>query len=185
MILRGLFFLARGAKEGMKEFGDDMDSFTSSLAPLIAIPLVAAGLVGGGGDWRGAVMGFLAQLCWVLALPVIMFEYARWLQRDTQWLRTAVALNWSVWLVLPVALLAGILGALVAAFGVPVEVATLGALGALLAYMFWLRWFIFTAGLGLTGWQAAGLVMICAAVQVVCLGTPLVLGFTGHGMLSV
>ena len=44
MIFRGLMLLARGQKTGIKEFGNTLDSFTASLAPLIAT-LISSSLV--------------------------------------------------------------------------------------------------------------------------------------------
>ena len=57
MILRGLFLMARGAKSGIKEFDNSMDAFTASLAPLIAFPLVGAGVSALGGQWQLALIG--------------------------------------------------------------------------------------------------------------------------------
>jgi hypothetical protein len=184
MILRGLYLLARGAKEGMREFGDDLDSFTSSLAPLIALPLVGDGFMAAGGDWRGAGIGFLAQLCSVLSLPVIVYEFARLTKHDANWLRTVVALDWSVWVVLPAALAVGICGGLIATAGVPVESATYAAIAALLVYMLWLHLFIIRTGLGLGWGQAVALLFMCAAVQGMCAVTPMLLGFGPHGPLT-
>ena len=38
MILRGLLMLAKGDKAGLDEFGNSLEAFTASLAPLIASP---------------------------------------------------------------------------------------------------------------------------------------------------
>ena len=98
MILRGLLLLARGQKSGIKDFGNSADGFTASLAPLIAFPLVGAGISALGGQWQLAAIGLLSRLCAVLALPLITYEFARRTGREALWLRTATALDWSFWL---------------------------------------------------------------------------------------
>ena len=77
MIFRGLLLLARGKKSGIKDFANTMDAFTASLAPLIAFPLVGAGISVLGGQRQLAAIGLLSRFCGVLALPVITHEFAR------------------------------------------------------------------------------------------------------------
>ncbi len=73
MILRGLWRLAKGDAAGIKEFGGGLDNFYASLAPLIAFPLVGALVTAMQVDWRVAVLSFLARLCGVLVLPVLVY----------------------------------------------------------------------------------------------------------------
>jgi hypothetical protein len=160
MILRGLFMLARGRVAGVLEFANSDDALFASLAPLIAFPLVGAGLKFLSGQPVAAAAWFLARLCAVLALPVIVREIARATGREAAWLRTATALNWSFWMVLPVLLVAAVIGAVLEAAGLNGTDAEFAALGAMLAWLLWYQWFIIRAGLQLGVWPAAA--AICA-----------------------
>ena len=151
MIFRGLFLLARGEKSGIEDFANTMDGFTASLAPLIAFPLVGAGISAFGGQWQLAVMGLLSRLCAVLALPLITHEFARRTGRESLWLRTATALDWSFWMLIPLLFLAAFAGALLVEAGLSMAMAEYIALGLMGAYLLWYHWFIVRTGLGLGG----------------------------------
>ena len=164
MILRGLFMLARGRKTGINEFSGSMDAFTASLAPLIAFPLVGAGISALSGQWAFALLGLFSRICAVLVLPVIIYEFARWTSREALWLRTATALNWSFWMLLPVLFVAAFIAAVVVQFGLAMTQAEIGVLGLAGVYLLWYHWFIMRAGLGLSGLQAGGLLLFSSLV---------------------
>jgi hypothetical protein len=163
MIWRGVFLLARGKAAGIKEFGNSMDSMTASLAPLIAFPMVGAAITAINGQPKLAAIAFLARLCAVLALPVITYEFARLTKRDSLWLRTTTALDWSFWIIIPLLLIAGFTGAGLVSAGLDIKYAEYAALALLIAYLLWLQWFTIRTGLNLSWPQAALLTLLNAA----------------------
>lgn len=160
MILRGIARLARGNKAGFAEFGTTAEAFSASLAPLIAFPLVGSVITAVAGEWKLALLGFVSQLCVVLVVPVLTYEFSRLLGRQSLWLRTATAQNWCYWLVLPASFIALLGASVLAPLGVSVQASVLGALGVVGLYLLWNRWFIFKAGLHIHGLWA---VLIIAA----------------------
>ena len=149
MILQGLIKLARGDAKEIEEFSGTPEAFSASLAPLIAFPLVGAFITAVGGDWKSALIGLLSRFCAVLALPLVAYEFARLFGKQSLWLRTATALNWSFWLVLPAILVAALLGSILVQFGLPLTRAELAVLGLIGLYLLWNRWFVFKSGLQL------------------------------------
>jgi hypothetical protein len=177
MILLGLLKLARGDKAGIAEFGNSEPAFTASLAPLIAFPLVGAALTALSGDWKSAALGLLARLSAVLALPVITYEFAARTGHAGTWLRTATALNWSFWVIIPLLLLASFAGAGLFVAGLPMHAVITVIFGVLAAYLLWYHWIIVRAGLMLPAGQAALLVgLIGAAITLCTAGQLLVAG---------
>lgn len=164
MILRGLFMLARGRKAGINEFSGSMDAFSASLAPLIAFPLVGAGISAMSGQWAFALLGLFSRICAVLALPVIVYEFARRTGREALWLRTATALDWAFWMLLPVLFVAAFAAALLVEAGLGMEPAEIGVLVVSGGYLLWYHWFIMRAGLSLNGLQALGLLLFSSLV---------------------
>ncbi len=177
MILRGLWLLARGKSAGIKEFGNSNDALTASLAPLIAFPLVGAAVTAFDGQPEQAVVAFLARLCAVLVVPVMTREFARRMGGEAFWLRTATALNWSFWMILPVLLAAAFAGALLAEAGVPDIDAEYIALALILLYLAWFQWFIIRAGLQVG--------VIAAAMLVVLNGIAIGLLSAGPGLIGM
>lgn len=163
MILQGLIKLARGDAKGIEEFSGTPEAFSASLAPLIAFPLVGAFITALSGDWKAALIGLLSRFCAVLALPLVTYEFARLFSRQTLWLRTATALNWCFWLVLPAIFVAALLGSVIVTMGLPVERAEIAVLGLIGLYLLWNRWFVFKSGLQLNGWRA-GLILLASLV---------------------
>lgn len=181
MILRGLLLLARGKKSGIMEFDSSLNGFTASLAPLIAFPLVGAGISILGGQWQLAVIGFLSRLCAVLVLPLITYEFARRIGRESLWLRTATALNWSFWMVLPALFIAAFTGAVLVEAGLEMQNAEFAALGFIAGYLLWYHWFIVRTGLGLSVMQAVLLVAISSfAIGLFTVG-PTLLDYAFYG----
>ncbi|HUM09157.1 MAG TPA: hypothetical protein VLT37_09840 [Acidocella sp.] len=176
MILRGLWRLAKGDAGGIREFGGGLDNFYASLAPLIAFPLVGALVTALQVNWRVAVVSFLARLCGVLVLPVLVYEFARFYGREPMWLRTATALNWSFWALLPVLLVGAFIGGILAQIGLPMRAAELATLGIMAVYLLWYRWFILRAGLALNGWRAALIMLVTGALIALLTAIPVTLG---------
>jgi len=180
LIPRGLLLLARGRAEGIKEFSNSTDALTASLAPLIAFPLVGAArgaLMGAPGP---ALLGFLARLCAVLALPVITHAFARACGREAQWQRTVTALDWSFWLFLPLLLAAWVIAAALVKAGLSLPGAEYITLGLISAYVLWYHWFTVRAGLQVNAWQAALLVFLNTAAIVLLTDAPLLMGMILH-----
>jgi hypothetical protein len=157
--LAGILLLARGRADGLAMFADSPNAFLASLAPLVAFPLVGAGLMLASGQGLEAVTDFLEVICALLTPAVLSELMARLWGRAEAWLRFATAFNWCQW-IMPAALMALLLVFGVARqLGVPDRLAAMGAIGGLAAYALWLHWFLARRGLALSGWRAAGLVL--------------------------
>jgi hypothetical protein len=171
-ILRGIALLCRGRAAGLAEMGAGPQDFLSSLAPLIAFPLVGCALMMSQGSVADAATDFLATLIAILAPPVISHFLARRWGREDQWLRFATAFNWCQW-VLP---LLGALLVLVAGFlvqgGMPLRSAVVLLCCVLLAYAFWLHWFLARHGLALPAGRAVLLVFLVNLVTIILVGGP-------------
>ncbi|HTR18339.1 MAG TPA: hypothetical protein VMI52_15100 [Acetobacteraceae bacterium] len=159
-ILAGMLLLARGRARGLAAFGDTSQAFLASLAPLIAFPLVEAGLLLMQGNARAAAAGFLQTLC-TLLMPPVVSQFLAWLWgREAGWLRYATALNWAQWVV-PLALALLLPGmALALHGGVPPQIAFSIGLILVAGYGLWLQWFLARHGLGLSRSRAALLVLV-------------------------
>jgi hypothetical protein len=70
-ILRGIVLLCRGRASGFAEMGTGPEAFLSSLAPLIAFPLVGCVLMVAQGKIEDGLADFLATLIALLAPPVV------------------------------------------------------------------------------------------------------------------
>jgi len=158
-VLKGVWLLARGKAAGMAAFGNTADALFASLAPLIAFPLVATVLITLQGQPELAIIAFLTRLCVVLFVSVSVQAVAAWTGRDALWMRTATALNWSFWLLVPLLLLAGMVGAVMVSAGVPETLAIELLVGVLAAYLLWYHWFTIHSGLQLAALPALGVVL--------------------------
>jgi hypothetical protein len=159
-VLRGLLLLAGGKAAGIAEFGASADALLASLAPLIAFPLVLSLLAGLQGQPGAALVSFLAQVSAFLAVSVLTEGFAAWARRDALWVRTATALNWSFWLIIPLVLVADGVRAILVSAGVPPLVAFDLLMAALGIYLFWYHWFTIRQGLQVTLMAAAGIVLV-------------------------
>lgn len=164
----------------MKAFGNSNDALNASLAPLIAFPLVGAARTAFLGQPVFAAVDFLSRLCAVLALPLITYEFARLAGREGEWRRTVAALNWSFWTIVPLLLIAALLGAMMMAAGMAETAAERVVVGLLIAYLLWYQWFISRAGLRLRVWQAVLLVALNVSAIVLLSATPLLIGYLLH-----
>ncbi len=176
-ILRGVWHLAFGRADGLAQFGQTPQAFLASLAPLLAFPLVLAGLVAAEGRGLAALYRLLATACLLLAPPVLSHLLARFWDREPYWLRFATAFNWTQWAI-PVAasVLLLAMDALIA-LGLPHEAAGLLMPYGLFVYALWLHWFLMRHGLQLSPLRAF------IGVLLVNLGTGLL--FIGPGLIRL
>jgi hypothetical protein len=145
----GVLRIARGRPDGLLAFGATRQAFLTSLAPLIAFPLVASLLRLMSGEPLGALADLASMACALLAPPVLSFELARLWGRESNWSRYATAFNWSQW-ALPIigSILLVALGMAMAAGMTQRTASELFFLG-LGGYGLWLHWFLVRHGLGL------------------------------------
>ena len=158
-VLIGMARVARGRPDGIARFGDTPQAFLTSLAPLIAFPLVGGALVLVGGHALEGFTDLLATACALLAPPVLSHEMARLWRREALWLRFATAFNWCQWLLplLGTALML-VLG-MASAVGLSAHAAGVLLVLGLGGYGLWLHWFLARHGLQLSGMRAALLVI--------------------------
>jgi hypothetical protein len=158
-IVAGIFKIARGRPDGLKAFSGTRQAFLASLAPLLAFPIVGAGMLLAGGGGLQVIADLLATICALLAPPVLSFEVARLWGREAAWLRFATAFNWCQW-ILPVAMSLLLLAlGMAMAVGLSQRTASMIVVLALGCYALWLHWFLARHGLGLPGGRSALLVL--------------------------
>lgn len=177
MILRGLWRLAKGERAGINDFGTSLEHFYASLAPLIGIPLAGALVVAMQGDWQTALLGFLSRLVAVLLLPVAVYEFARLFKRESLWMRTATALNWSFLMLFPAFAVAVFIGAVLVQFGLAMTAGELVTIALIGLYLLWYRLFALAAGLGLKYWQAGVILLVSSLALGLVMLAPAVLGY--------
>ncbi len=172
----GIARVAIGRAEGLKEFGRTVQSFLSSLAPLLAFPLAGAliELVRGGVELALATVAI--SLILQLVPPVVSHALAvRW-KREEQWLHYATAYNWCFWaLPLVLAVLTVVFGIAIGA-GLPDWLGANGVLAVLGLYSFWLHWFVARHALDLSRWRAGLLVVAVNAAALLLVIGPAQLG---------
>lgn len=180
-ILRGIFLICRGRAGGLAEIGNGPDAFLSSLAPMIAFPLVGCLLMAAQGRIREGVTDFLASLVAILAPPVLShFIVKRW-GKEAGWFRFATAFNWCQW-ILPVlgAVLVVLAGILVQA-GLPLRPIVIVLCCLLLGYAFWLHWFLARHALVLSAGRAAALVVMINLITIALVAGPQLLAVAAGG----
>jgi hypothetical protein len=187
-IYKGVFLLATGRAAGMDYFASAPERFVASLAPLVLLPLFAAGLFGFGllanGTGQAALVDSLGSVCAMLVPPVLSFEIAARWGRGALWLRFATAGNWCQWALVPVvAVLALLVGAL-GAIGLPDGVATVLLVASAYGYGLWLNWFVARVGLDLSARHAALLVAGVNLVTVALVFVPRLLVLALGGSLA-
>ncbi len=153
-IFRGVWRLASGRADGLSQFGHTPQAFLASLAPLLAFPLVAAGLIAAQGQGAGALYRLLATACVLLAPPVLSHALARFWRREPFWLHFATAFNWCQWAIPVAASLLFLAVDALMALGLPRPAAGLLIPYGLTAYALWLHWFLMRHGLHLSGLRA-------------------------------
>ena len=176
-LVLGILQLALLRAEGMRQFGDSAQSFLTSLAPLLAFPLMGAVLdllSGAGPEDLAALLGGLVAL---LAPPVLSEAMAGLFGRRQEWLRYATAFNWSRWAMLLAVGAALTLMGMLATIGLPERAAVALALVAVVSYSIVLDWFVARVGLRLTPWRAAAVVIVVnSGAALLTLGPRLLVG---------
>lgn len=176
-VLLGLLRISRGRADGVGCFGATPQAFLASLAPLIAFPLVAAGMGIFTEGPRRALTGFAMAICAMLTPAVISYELARIWKRGEAWLRFATAFNWCEWILPAIAFLTMLpLSAAIGA-GMSATVASTVLIICLIVYGLWLHWFLARKALGLSGYRAILLVLLVNfGTAIVVLGPNLLAG---------
>ena len=158
----GLFLLGTGRPAGLAQFGTDPESYLASLAPLLGLQIVM-GLVFAvdAGAVHGALF-FLIMVCNLLAPPVLAHLFCQWWTCLGRWPLYANVLNWSVWLMVSVAIILLPLARVTLAFGVSPMAAAGLLVGGLSAYALWFHWFLARHALALS--RARALLVMAGVV---------------------
>ncbi len=156
--LVGMLRVARGRVDGLAQFGDTAQAFLSSLAPLLAFPIVGALLILARDGPAKALAILLMTLVAALAPAVLSHALARAWGREERWLRYATAFNWCQWaMALAFMALVVVLQAAMQ-LGLAEETASAALPVGLGAYGLWLNWLLARHGLGLPRFRSALLV---------------------------
>lgn len=175
----GIFFgvlrLALFHADGMAGFGDTVQAFLNSFAPMLALSLVGGFIVALGGEVRLALDSVGSTVVAMLAQPVVSHWFARRWGREGPWLRYATAVNWCQWApLLAMFLLMPVAPALVG-FGLAPRDAVLLVIAVLITYALALSWFLARVGLGLSRGRAVVLVIVIHVVLAVVVEGPVLL----------
>lgn len=174
-ILTGIFRIARGRADGLACFGASAQSYLASLAPLVAFPLVGAGIGLFTEGPRRALTDLAMTLCAILTPAVLSYELARLWKRDYAWFRFATAFNWCEWILPIVAVLAMLPLSIAIGAGLQQRVAAGAFIGFLGVYGLWLHWFLARKALFLSAAKAILLVLIVNAGTVAAVWVPSIL----------
>jgi hypothetical protein len=167
-ILLGILRVARGRADGVSCFGSSTQAFLSSLAPLMAFPLVGAALGVFTEGPRRALTGLAMTLCALLTPAVVSYELARLWDRGDAWARFATAFNWCEWILPVLACLIMVPLSVAIGAGMSETAASRVLVICLGGYGLWLHWFLARKALTLSRIRAVILVVL------VNLGTALV-----------
>ncbi len=171
-IIVGIVRIACGRADGIGCFGSSAQGFLSSLAPLVAFPLVGAALGAFSEGPRRALTGFAMTLCALLTPAVVSFELARFWKRADAWLRFAIAFNWCEWILPVLACLIMVPLSVAISFGLSEDSASLVLLGCLGLYGLWLHWFLARNALALSRKRATAMVLLVNLSTVVVVMGP-------------
>jgi hypothetical protein len=159
-IIVGILRVARGRADGIACFGASPQAFLSSLAPLIAFPLVGAVLAMIADGPRRALTGLAMTVCALLTPAVVSHELARLWQRSDAWARFATAFNWCEWILPVLACLIMVPLSVAISAGMSETAASLVLVSCLGLYGLWLHWFLARKALALSGFRAVLLVLL-------------------------
>jgi hypothetical protein len=169
-ILVGMLRIARGRADGIECFGSSSQAFLSSLAPLLAFPLVGAILaLFSEGPYR-ALVGLAMTVCALLTPAVVSYELAYVWQRADAWSRFATAFNWCEWILPVLACLVMVPLSVAISAGMSESAASRVLVVCLGCYGLWLHWFLARNALALSVLRAVVfviLVNLATAVAVV------------------
>jgi hypothetical protein len=180
-ILRGIFLICRGKAEGLSEIGSGPDAFLSSLAPMIAFPLVGCVLMASQGRVEDGITDFLASLVAILAPPVLSFSVAKRWGRQAGWFRFATAFNWCQWILPVVGAVLVILASVLVQAGLPLRLIVMLLGCVLLGYAFWLHWFLARHALALSTGRALLLVIIINLLTIALVAGPQLIAMAAGG----
>jgi hypothetical protein len=179
-ILVGILQIARGRPDGLACFGSSTQTFLSSLAPLIAFPLVGAALGAFTDGPRRALTDLAMTLCALLTPAVVSYELARIWKRADEWLRFATAFNWCEWILPVLACLIMLPLGVAISLGLTEDVASPLLVGCLGIYGLWLHWFLARNALALSRFRAVAFVfLVNLGTAVVVLGPRLLVHYAG------
>jgi hypothetical protein len=171
-VIIGIFRVARGRPDGIGYFGASPQTFLSSLAPLLAFPLVGTAI----GLFTDGVIASLTEfaiyVCALLTPAVVSFEMAHWWGRSDRWLRFATAFNWCEWILPLVGCLIMVPISVAIGVGLNAHVASLILLACLGLYGLWLHWFLARHALSLSKTRAAVMVLLVNAATVLIAAVP-------------
>ena len=159
-VLTGIWRVARGRADGIECFGGTSQAFLSSLAPLLAFPLVGTALALISEGPRRALTGLAMTLCALLTPAILSYEMARIWKRTEIWTRFATAFNWCEWILPLLACLIMVPLSVAMSMGLNESVASAILLGALGGYGLWLHWFLARNALELSRLRAMTLVLL-------------------------
>ncbi len=159
-VVVGIMRIARGRADGIGFFGSSAQSYLSSLAPLIAFPLVGAVLAMFSDGPRRALTDLAMMLCALLTPAVVSYELARLWKREDAWARFATAFNWCEWILPVLACLLLVPLSLGIGLGLNENAAGGVLVGCLGLYGLWLHWFLARTALALSGFRAVVLVVV-------------------------
>lgn len=171
-VMAGILRVARGRAEGLACFGATSQAFLASLAPLIAFPLVGAGLAISTEGPLAALTDFVMTLCALLTPAVLSYELARFWGRDDRWARFATAFNWCEWILPVLAFLVMIPLSLAMRVGLDQRAASVILVGCLGLYGLWLHLFLVRKALLLSTARAVAMVLLVNAGTVLVVVGP-------------
>lgn len=158
-VLRGIVLLARFRPDGLDHFDGGVQHVLSSLAPLLAFPLLFLFLVMLSGGTASGLAELLSVIDALLMQIVLSEALARFWGREAEWGRYAVAFNWCQWAVPLVGLLLLVAVPILVVAGLPQVMAAPLALLALAGYALALQWFVARHALRISALRAAVLVL--------------------------
>lgn len=159
-IWAGMVRLARFDASGFAAFRNTAPAVLSSLAPLLAFPIVG-GLSGiAGGQGLSALIDFLATIVALLAPLIISHAFARHWDRLAQWPRFAASTNWCQWVLPLLAVVVALVVMMLGSAGLPMRQLVMTALVLFVGYGVSLHWFIARHGLGISRLRAVVLVLV-------------------------
>ncbi len=171
-IVVGMWRVARGRPDGIACFGSTAQSYLSSLAPLVAFPLVGAGLAITSEGPRQALTGLAMTLCALLTPAIVSYELARLWKRTEAWTRFATAFNWCEWILPFLACLIMLPLSIAVSAGFNEATASIVLLACLGCYGLWLHWFLARNALRLSGFRAMLLVLLVNVGTIVAVMGP-------------
>lgn len=174
-VVIGILRVGRGRADGLLCFGANGQAFLTSLAPLLAFPIVGAVIGMASQGVVPALTGLVMYVCALLTPAVVSYELARRWGRADDWPRFAAAFNWCEWilpllasvLVIPVSIAVGM--------GIDPHLASLVLFGLLAAYGLWLHWFLARKALSLSNLRSIIMVVVVNAATALVVIVPTII----------